>query len=705
MPRQDALAAVSVERFFQFSLLGLVASGYLAVAASGFLDAPTIALTTTGLLLRAILICGLVRLNLSDRLTTIVTIAYAGFFVADYFLLSRDFLVATVHLLFFLAVMKILTAKSNRDYLYTAVIAFLELLAAAILSTNFNFFLFLALYLLFAIAALTSGEIRRSIERSTVTARSALKTFYSRLSLLSALVTLGILTLTAGLFFILPRTAEAAFSRLIAHRVFLPGFSNQVNLGDIGEIKTSSRPMMHIRIWSALAVAPMKWRGAALSDFDGKRWTNPSRQPETILVENGHVVLAPAGLHPAGRRVNYHVDLEALENDTLFFAGTPETLDLGVRALYRTETSSFRLGHAVPQGFHYDVWSLLDDPPEGAPVRFPPPVLPLAARQLYLQLPALDGRIGELARSFAASVTDDLARARAIERHLRSDYGYTLELPDREVADPLANFLFARRQGHCEYFASSMAVMLRSLGIPARLATGFQSGVYNPVSDLWLVRASDAHSWVEAWIPGYGWTTFDPTPADPNAGGLAWLAQLSLYLDAAETFWREWVMTYDVARQGTLAYRMEQGVHRAGIRWFDTAVSLRSGWERYVAGWARRFGWQALAWAAGLVALGFAAGPLVRLMRMRQRVERVRRGQASVADATLLYQRMLHILKRRGYQKPPWFTPAEFAASLPRTSLGDSVGEFTGTYNALRFGGHAEAAPRLSILLDRMERE
>jgi hypothetical protein len=106
-----------------------------------------------------------------------------------------------------------------------------------------------------------------------------------------------------------------------------------------------------------------------------------------------------------------------------------------------------------------------------------------------------------------------------------------------------------------------------------------------------------------------------------------------------------------------------------------------------------------------LVALGFAAGPLVRLMRMRQRVERVRRGQASVADATLLYQRMLHILRRRGYQKPPWFTPTEFAASLPRTPLGDSVGEFTGTYNALRFGGHAEAAPRLSILLERMERE
>ena len=188
MPRQDAGAAVSVERFFQFSLLGLVASGYLAVAGSGYLDTPTIALTTAGLVLRAVADLRAPAVGTSPTaLTTIVTVAYAAFFVADYFLLSRDFLAATVHLLFFLAVMKILTAKSNRDYLYTAVIAFLELLAAAILSINFNFFLFLALYLLFAIAALTSGEIRRSIDRSTVTARSGLKNFYPRLGMLSTL--------------------------------------------------------------------------------------------------------------------------------------------------------------------------------------------------------------------------------------------------------------------------------------------------------------------------------------------------------------------------------------------------------------------------------------------------------------------------------------------------------------------------------------
>ena len=700
MPRQDAGAAVSVERFFQFSLLGLVASGYLAVAGSGYLDAPTVALTTAGLVLRGLLICGLFRFEISERASTAITVTYAVFFVADYFLLSRDFLAATVHLLFFLAVMKILTARTNRDYLYTAVIAFLELLAAAILSINFNFFLFLALYLIFAIAALTSGEIRRSMGRSALTWRGGGQRLYPRLSVLTGLVTAGILALTAVLFFILPRTAEAAFSHLVAHRIFLPGFSNQVTLGDIGEIKTNSRPVMHIKIWSAVPVGPLKWRGAGLTDFDGKRWTNRARPPEPLAVENDHAILAQPA---AGRRISYHVDVEAIENDTLFFAGTPLTLDLHARTLYRSETGAVRVAHPSPVGLHYDAWSLLEEQPEVAPVPYPAPILSLAARSTYLQLPTLDRRITELARSFAAGAGNDLERARAIERHLRSDFGYTLQLPDRETADPLAYFLFTRRKGHCEYFASAMAVMLRSLDIPARMATGFQSGVYNPVSDLWLVRASDAHSWVEGWIPGHGWTTFDPTPPDPNPPGFALLTRMTLYLDAAETFWQQWVVDYNLTRQGALAYRMEQGAHRMGLSGFDTLLGMRAFWDQYATGWLRRFGLRMVGTTAVLVALALGAGPLLRLLRMRRRVALVRRGQASVADATLLYKRMLHILKRRGYQKPVWFTPAEFAASLPRTELGAAVDEFTVTYNALRFGGHTDAASKLSMLLDQME--
>jgi hypothetical protein len=107
--------------------------------------------------------------------------------------------------------------------------------------------------------------------------------------------------------------------------------------------------------------------------------------------------------------------------------------------------------------------------------------------------------------------------------------------------------------------------------------------------------------------------------------------------------------------------------------------------------------------AAALVWGWLLGPPLVRLLRLRRRVDRLRRGQAGVGDATLLYERMLRILKRRGFQKPAWFTPAEFASSLPPGPLGAAVGEFTIAYNAMRFGGQTGVAPRLSLLLDTLE--
>jgi hypothetical protein len=331
-------------------------------------------------------------------------------------------------------------------------------------------------------------------------------------------------------------------------------------------------------------------------------------------------------------------------------------------------------------------------------------VLPLKERERYLDLPdRVDARIPALARAMAGAAESDLTRARAIETALRRDYRYSLQGPDRETADPLADFLFTRRQGYCEYFASAMAVMLRTQGIPARLVTGFQSGEYNPITELWVVRASDAHSWVEAWMPGRGWSTFDPTPPDPDPRGAGLLARAGLYLDAAQIFWEEWVVGYDEGRQGTLADRMEQGARRMGIRWYDAFAAVQSGWKTYSRAANRTAAIRAAIVAAAVLWVWLLGPPLVRLLRMRRRVDRVRRGQARVGDATLLYQRMLHILKRRGFQKPAWFTPAEFASSLPAGPVGATVGEFTAAYNAMRFGGQTGVAPRLSLLLDALE--
>lgn len=702
--RFDANTAVSVERFFQFSLLGLVASGYLAVAGSGYLDGPTIVVTAAGLLLRALLVAGLFRWDIPERTITLATAGYIGFFLVDYFLLSRDLLAATVHLVFFLAVVKVLTSSNNRDFLYTAVIAFLELLAAAILSTSFNFFLGLALFLLFAIAVLTSNEIRRSMHTAPAPSRVGLKRFHPRLALLSAFVTVAILILTAGLFFLLPRTADAAFSHLISRRIHLAGFSNRVTLGEIGEIQASSHPVMHIRVFSREIPGGLKWRGGALTGFDGRRWLNPYPVRESRPAEHGRISLVPPGARRPGRHITFDVERNDLDTDALFFAGTPEWVDIQ-HPVWRTETGSYRLGSRPPADLRYEGYSRLEDPPETALPPYPAPVLDEAERARNLELPRLDTRIPLLAQNLAAGAATDLVRARAIERHLRTDYTYTLQLPSREVPDPLAYFLFTRRKGHCEYFASAMAVMLRTLGIPARLATGFQSGIYNPLTELWLVRSSDAHTWVEAWMPGLGWSTFDPTPPDPSAQSFTLATKFSLYLDAASVFWQEWVVSYDPSRQGSLADKLEQGAGRLGIRWFDSLSGVPASWDVYLGGWFRRYGTGFLLVVVAGIAIWFFAPPFFRLLRMRRRVRLARLGQASGADATVLYQRMLDIVQRHGYHKPPWFTPAEFAASMPPSRLSTAVVNFTSAYNALRFGGRAEVAPRLSTLLDELQQQ
>ena len=700
MARPEAGAAIFVERFFQFSVLGLVSSGYLAVASSGYLDTPTLVLAAAGLLFRALVLCGLVRISVPERVSTAATLLYSAFFVADCFLISKAILPATVHLVFFIAVVRILTARTHRDDLTIAAVAFLELVAAAILSIGLSFFACLAVYLLFAMAALTSGEIRRSIGKSPATARTGLRRFHPRLALLSGSIAVGILVLTAALFFILPRTADAAFARLPWRHLLTPGFAGEVVLGETGDIRTSSRPVMHVRIFSRDPVAGLKWRGGALAEFDGKRWYDGNPRLQAIPTESGHVDLAPEG--SAGIHVNYDVRLEPLDDTALFFAGTPEKLDLNARSILRTGGGAYRLMSLPARTFQYGAYSLLEEAPEVSTV-YPPPVLPLAERERNLQSPPLDRRIPELARAMTAGAVTDLERSRALERRLRAAYTYSLETPRREPADPLAYFLFTSRKGYCEYFASAMAVMLRSLGVPARLATGFQSGIYNPMTELWLVRASDAHTWVEAWIAGHGWTTFDPTPPDTAPPGLGLAAKIGLYLDAAQTFWQDWVVSYDIGRQGTLADRLEQGARRAGIRWYDALEAIQVDWRAYHPAIPVR-GLEE--WGlAGLLAaaLWLVAPRLARRLRIRRRVERVRRGEAEVADATLLYERMLEALKRRGFDKPAWFTPLEFASALPRGAAGDTVREFTTAYNALRFGGRGGAAMRLTTLLDAIE--
>jgi len=389
-----------------------------------------------------------------------------------------------------------------------------------------------------------------------------------------------------------------------------------------------------------------------------------------------------------------------MASDTLFFAGTPETIRINLRLIWRSAGGAFHV-QGAPSGLLYHAWSFVEY--EDAPAILPPGKMDLWEREGLVRLPGnLDPRIAALARSMAAEVGpgvgSDEGKARAIERRLRHDYGYTLELPSVKVQDPLAYFLFVRKKGHCEYFASSMAVMLRTLGIPSRVVTGFQSGVFNRLTGWQVVRASDAHSWVEAWTAAGGWTVFDPTPPATEAASDGLLSRVSLLYDAANQFWQDWVLRYDLNRQVVLASRMQQSGRQMRFDWIP---DVGAWWEQNAAA-ARRAVAILLSLAAIGILLVFYGPSLARWWRSRRGVIRARRGEGEASDATLLYQRMLELLAKRGFQKPPWLTPSEFARVLPASETAVLVDDLTAAYNEFRFGGRRDAAPRMLRMLDRL---
>ena len=696
MARSPAGPADSVDRFFELSLVGLLASGYLALLSSAYLDTGTAVVFAAGLVLRTLLVAGRLRIPLLGRAASALAIACIGFYPVDWLLVSRQFLPATVHLVVYLAALKIVSARATRDYVLMAAIAFLELLFASVLSSNLGFFLFLALFLVFGLAASASSEIRRSMRQPSHLARGGLKNLHWRLAGLTLVVALGILTLTGGLFFLLPRTARAAFRNLAPQRYRMAGFSNEMRLGGVGEIREPRRAVMHIRFADRERPADLKWRGGALTQFDGRRWYNPTESGEPLRATDG---LLKLGERSRAAGIRYEVQLSPTNSDALFFAGTPLRLRINSPLVIRTPQESYRLGSGNPEGAHYGVYSEL----EASEPRLAPE-LSDEERLAHLILPPVDGRVVALARRVTEGLESDEARARAIESYLRTHYGYSTEALAEEPADPLAHFLFERRRGHCEYFASAMAVMLRVVNVPARVAIGYQSGVYNPVSGWLVVRASDAHSWVEAWLPGRGWTTFDPTPPDPNPAADRLGRRLGFYMDAADTFWQEWVLSYNLDRQLILAAQMQDSSRTYGSRWWDRARSTALDWKEAVGGWGRRYGMLTLIAA---VLAGAAWRGLPRLwtwLKALARVRQAQRGAARASDATLLYARMLAVLRRQGFEKPAWITPSEFARLLPASETARQVESFTAAYNSLRFGGDRGAAFRMMQALEALQR-
>ena len=724
----------AVQRYFEISLFFLVSTGVYAIVSTGKLDPLSTFLPPAALIYKGIRLWRGRGPELSTRVATSLVLAYFLFFPVDLWFVSRNLsggapnpalyagLLSAIHLLLFATIVRLYSATTNRDYAFLAVLAVTSMLASAILTVETGFLVALALFLILAVSTFVALEIRRSSTGAVAPPfdpGSPLAHQLNRaLGITSVLVAVSALVIGAVIFFLIPRFTTGYLSALNLQPSLMTGFSDDVTLDEIGKIQKNSSVVMRIRIdGNPAAAQDVHWRGIALTNFDGHRWFTP-QQDERVIASSGegdYWLGVPVIPREKSVPLRYTVLMEPVATDAVFVA--PRTLLL--RGRFQNEAA--RAGVAPRHGYllqdatgslfnpahnnskiRYEGSSSLPAVPprdlRAAPADYPEPI-----RQVYLQLPRLDPRVKQLADEITARSQNAYDKASNIERHLIAHYAYTLDLSGAHGEDPLADFLFVRRSGHCEYFASAMTVLLRSEGIPARYVTGFLPGEYNDVGGDYIVRESDAHAWVEVYFPPYGWITFDPTPpGNEKHGGV--FDRLSLYWDSFQFTWSEWVVNYDFSHQITLALNAQQASRSWSDRARDFYHQTQDRSMRSILAFDRRAEASPLFLPALLVFLlsllfylrgRSLIGYLVQRWSLRAR----RGGHLTAPLAALEYKEMLRLLERRGWKKADSQTPLEFAAALAAPDLAGPVARLTELYQSARFGNHPARIDQMSSLL------
>lgn len=728
-----AVVELPAERFFRASVFLLILTSVVCLVATGKLDLVSSVLSIAGLLYKGHRWWNHRPAELSTRTATWLVTGYLAFFPLDIFFFSRILtanspnpglyaaLMAAVHFLLYIMLVRLYSATTDRDSLFLCMLSFAAVLASAVLTVDTTFLVLFFIYLLFAVAAFSSLELRRgatdAVSAQIINPREREKRTARALTIAVFCVTLGAMFTGSLLFFFFPRFSAGYMGRTSMNPTLMSGFTDDVELGEIGEIKKNTAVVMRVQTGGPVAYDRLRWRGIALANFDGKRWTSGGRGSVAVFAKADGWIPVGSTLQKASEHskvLQYTVVMEPMATDALFvpgngisirgnFSGDRSSPYGGRRAyLFRDSSDSvFNPFHNFVAMRYFGISRLPQFQIEK--LREAGTQYPAEVTDFYLQLPQLDPRIPDLAKNVTAQAQTPVDKAIALESYLQSKYSYTLQLTGKQGGDPLARFLFETRAGHCEYFASAMAVMLRTLGIPSREVNGFLPGEYNELGEDYIVRASDAHSWVEAYFPGNGWVVFDPTP--PAIGAKPGMfSKVALLADWLELTWNEWVINYDFGHQVVLAQSLQSKSHnwRDVVRaWFDrkqaTAKGLMRKWQ---------FRHETFGILVPVVLIGFL---LILRFNLIGRVFRSvslflqLRGRPSAKNnpqiASRLYLEMLRILRRAGFRRSEAQTPAEFASEIKETSLARAVQEFTELYSAARFGGIACDISRLQDLL------
>jgi hypothetical protein len=596
---------------------------------------------------------------------------------------GHAFIIALAHFATFTQGLQLLDARPRKSEFLLVALALFQLILASNLTDSVFFPALLVVFLLATVwtllihtlhaEALEAGD---PLAASRVTTPGLLRTTLvaSTLSVLLAL----------AMFVVLPRMHSAVIrGGSLAPRMATSGFSDQVELGELGRIRSDTRPVLHVETLSGdePASGAGYWRGLAFDRFDGRRWSvQPARRRRLPgLVEWG-IDVEIGG--PAPDLVQ-RIAREPVASGVLFSAGRARKLSGPLAHVERDTNGGLYVSAQADERVSYTVSSHSAVPTRTALVAdraAPPPRDP----ERYLQLPPLSPWVGELAVRIVEGAASDAERAARLEAHLRQNgrYSHTPPVIDpNDPRSPVEVFLERGSEGHCEYFASAMVLLGRSLGLPMRLVNGFAGGRPNRIGGFVTLSRADAHAWVELHFEGAGWVRYDPTPPDLRliAGAGGPLSGLREFASAIELWWFQRVVEFDRSTQGRalrsawLAWRRwrEPGSHAPA-----EATARNEDPGRFVDG--------RVVVATALLLATFLA--LARLRGGRRR--------SPVPD---WYAAALRLLARRDLVRAPSLPARTFARQVAEALPGPAAVAFaalTEAYLAERFGGRvAEDGP------------
>ncbi len=462
----------------------------------------------------------------------------------------------------FLPLIKFLTAKSERDHLQIFGLAFAQIVYGTVINFEISFGFVLAAYTLGVMWGLMLLSFRVSIHRFPHLSglREDVEKAVFRRRYVGFFLSLGPLMLAATflVFFILPRPGSALYGFSFGINKRTTGFADQVNIGDVGEIKQDHSVAMRVTVSGPPLPHPIYWRGAVLDTFDGMTWSAYPEPPHTAFPRKRIPFFRLSSFAPENL-THQTVFLDGIEAQYLLHAAHFAHVLVASPQLLVFQNETLKLPPQFQEIQRYEVWS------------HPESILPVSRESLRrsLRVPAnLDPRIAELAERVVQGARNDLEKARRIEHHLKTTFGYSLKAGRIPRSDPLGHFLFESRSGHCEFFASAMTIMLRTLGIPARMVAGYQEGEFNEIEGYYIVRQSDAHAWVEANF-GSDWVRFDPTPAagwERYASDLT--SEIQRVIDAFAFRWQRYVISFSVRDQLSFLYKMDRNLRNANGQQF-----------------------------------------------------------------------------------------------------------------------------------------